>query len=105
MIAGNDLLALGILQAVVERGLRVPDDVAITGYDDTVFARSSLIPLTSVGQDHDRVARVVVELLMSVIDGELPELRHHLIAPRLFARQSTAPAAAQSPRASRTSSA
>lgn len=90
IVAGNDLLALGVLQAATRLGVRVPEDLAITGYDDTAFSRASLIPITSVGQDHDRTARVVLEMLMSVVDGELPATRQCLIAPQLLVRESSA---------------
>ena len=46
----NDLLALGLLQEMVRLGLRVPDDLAIVGYDDIEFAEAAAVPLTSVAQ-------------------------------------------------------
>ena len=45
----NDLLALGFLQEMTRQGLRVPQDVAIVGYDDIYFAAAAAVPLTSVG--------------------------------------------------------
>jgi LacI family transcriptional regulator len=82
----NDLLALGFLQAAVARGVRVPDDIAVTGYDDTVFARASLVPLTTVGQESPAVAAAAVEALL----GARPASRlGHLTEPRLVVREST----------------
>ena len=45
VFCGNDLVALGLLQQVVRLGLRVPDDVAIVGYDDITFAEAATVPL------------------------------------------------------------
>ncbi|WP_203794631.1 LacI family DNA-binding transcriptional regulator, partial [Actinoplanes derwentensis] len=50
VFCANDLLALGVLQAVTRQGLRVPDDLAIVGYDDIDYAAAAAVPLTSVRQ-------------------------------------------------------
>ena len=50
MFCANDLLALGVLQAMVGAGVRVPDEMAIVGYDDIEFAGAAAVPLTSVRQ-------------------------------------------------------
>ncbi|WP_380170989.1 LacI family DNA-binding transcriptional regulator [Kineococcus sp. DHX-1] len=60
----NDLLALGVLQEVVQRGLKVPDDLALVGYDDIDFAAAATVPLTSVRQPTDLLGRSAVELLL-----------------------------------------
>ncbi|WP_432563163.1 LacI family DNA-binding transcriptional regulator [Kineococcus sp. SYSU DK003] len=60
----NDLLALGVLQEVVQRGFKVPDDLAIVGYDDIDFAAAATVPLTSVRQPKDRLGRSAVQLLL-----------------------------------------
>jgi LacI family transcriptional regulator len=84
----NDLLALGFLRTAIGRGAGVPDDLAITGYDDTVFAEASLVPLTSVGQDSPAVARRAVAALL---DGVRDAAFGQLTEPRLVVRQSSAP--------------
>ncbi|WP_031092425.1 LacI family DNA-binding transcriptional regulator, partial [Streptomyces sp. NRRL S-15] len=48
VFCANDLLALGVLQALYEAGLKVPEDLAVVGYDDIEFAASAVVPLTSV---------------------------------------------------------
>ena len=50
IVAANDLLALGVLLAARERGLRIPDDVSIVGFDDIAYAALSDPPLTTVRQ-------------------------------------------------------
>ena len=59
----NDLLALGLLQQVVASGLRVPDDLAIVGYDDIYFAGAAAVPLTSVRQPRHELGRRAAELV------------------------------------------
>lgn len=89
IFAVNDLLALGILQVLVLGGVRVPEDVAIIGYDDTAFAEGSLIPLTSIRGRHDGYGTAVVDLLFDVIGGRSIEDPHRVFAPDLVIRAST----------------
>ena len=60
----NDLLAIGIMQQVLRSGLRVPDDIAIVGYDDIAFASAAAVPLTSVRQPRNLLGRHAAELLL-----------------------------------------
>ena len=60
----NDLLALGLLQEAVRLGLRVPEDLAIVGYDDIVFAEAAAVPLTSVSQPRQLIGRTAAEMLI-----------------------------------------
>ena len=50
MFCANDTMALGVLAGLFERGLAVPDDMALVGFDDIEFARLAAVPLTSVRQ-------------------------------------------------------
>ena len=68
----NDLLALGLLQQLTRHGVRVPDDVAIVGYDDIEFAAAAAVPLTSVAQPRQQLGRTAAELLARRGD-EAPE--------------------------------
>lgn len=65
----NDLLALGALRAALSHGLRVPEDVAIAGFDDIEDGRYSTPTLTTVSPDKEQVARTAVELLDTRIDA------------------------------------
>ncbi|WP_269938654.1 LacI family DNA-binding transcriptional regulator [Arthrobacter sp. HY1533] len=69
IFCANDLLALGVLQALTMlRTIRVPEDVALVGYDDIDFASSAVVPLTSVRQPTELLGRTAVELLCEEVD-------------------------------------
>jgi DNA-binding LacI/PurR family transcriptional regulator len=72
IMCGNDLLALGVLQAARVRGLRVPDDVAVTGFNDFEFARFADPPLTTVAVPGYELGRVGAESLIGRLGGEAP---------------------------------
>jgi len=89
VFAANDLLAVGVLQAVAMlRSLRVPDDVALIGYDDIAFAQVTVVPLTSVRQPSEELGRRAVELLLAETDGA-GEPQHVVFQPELIVRRST----------------
>jgi LacI family transcriptional regulator len=88
LFAVNDLLALGVLQGLVSAGIRVPDDMALIGYDDIPFGESSLIPLTTLKPPHEEYGGAAVDLLIAELTGETGE-RHHLYVPELLVRAST----------------
>jgi LacI family transcriptional regulator len=90
IFAGNDLVALGVLQALTLAGVRVPDDIAIIGYDDIDFASSAAIPLSSVRQPADVMGRTAARLLLDVIaDPEASVVQHVTLEPELVVRRST----------------
>lgn len=72
IFATNDLLALGVLTALRERGLRVPDDVAVVGFDDIPFARLVDPPLTTIAQYPERLGARCAELLLDRLNGNGP---------------------------------
>jgi LacI family transcriptional regulator len=87
----NDLLALGLLQEAVRLGLRVPEDLAIVGYDDIVFAQAAAVPLTSVAQPRQLMGRTAAEMLIAEArdrqDGH--EHRQVVLTPELVVRASS----------------
>ncbi|MGC4803896.1 LacI family DNA-binding transcriptional regulator [Micromonospora sp. DT233] len=88
----NDTLALGALRALHEAGLRVPDDVAVAGFDDIEDGRFSIPTLTTISPDKERIARLAVELLANRIDGDPNSPPQELTAPHhLTPRESTTP--------------
>lgn len=104
VFATNDLLAIGLLQGFVSLGVRVPEDVAIVGYDDIAFAQSAAVPLSSVRQPTHEMGRRAAELLFAEID-DADQRREHThvqvrLQPELVVRRSSVPAAAASSRAS-----
>lgn len=88
VFAGNDLLALGLLQAFALQGsgVRVPEDLALIGYDDIDFAASAVVPLSSIRQPAQLIGRTAVELLLSD-----DEPRQVVFQPELAVRASTVP--------------
>ncbi len=66
----NDIVAGGFLQAARDQNIRVPDDVAIVGFDDSVVAGYAPVPLTTVHQPVDQIGRLAVDILQKRIDGE-----------------------------------
>jgi DNA-binding LacI/PurR family transcriptional regulator len=89
IFAANDQLALGIIHGFAERGIRVPDDVSVIGFDDLPDARHFLPPLSTVRQDFRALGERAVSELLAVLAGGQPEA-HSLIAPELVVRESTA---------------
>ncbi|WP_433385685.1 LacI family DNA-binding transcriptional regulator [Micromonospora sp. KLBMP9576] len=90
VFCANDLIALGVLQELTARGLRVPADVAIVGYDDIEFAGAAAVPLSSVRQPRDQLGRTAAKLLLEEADaGDTHEHRHVVFQPELVVRRSS----------------
>jgi DNA-binding LacI/PurR family transcriptional regulator len=91
VFAANDHLALGILRALHERGLRVPDDLSVVGFDDVPEAGYFIPPLTTVRPDFHAVAEQVLTVLLSQIEAGGPSVEAHNLAPALVQRRSVGP--------------
>lgn len=93
VFAANDLLAIGLLQGFVTAGWRVPEDMAIIGYDDIEFAAAAAVPLSSIRQPREEIGRRSVELLLAEIDAAEQGVTHQHQAvrytPQLVVRRST----------------
>jgi LacI family transcriptional regulator len=92
VFCANDLIALGVLQEMTRRGLGVPDDLAIVGYDDIDFAAAAAVPLTSVAQPRVQLGKAAAELLIDEVAS--PETHRHrqvVFQPDLVIRESTHP--------------
>jgi LacI family transcriptional regulator len=94
VFAANDLLAIGLLQGFVTAGLRVPDDMAIVGYDDIAFAAAAAVPLSSVRQPRLAIGYRAAELLFDEIAAaDRDESHDHQqirFTPELVVRRSSA---------------
>ena len=87
VFAYNDLTALGFQKAVMEKGLRVPDDVAIVGFDNIDAANTAPVPLTTVHQPTEQIGELAVKLLAEQQEGVVKQ-RRHILEPRLIVRES-----------------
>jgi DNA-binding LacI/PurR family transcriptional regulator/anti-anti-sigma regulatory factor/putative methionine-R-sulfoxide reductase with GAF domain len=87
VVAANDWMALGALRALEDRGIRVPDDVALAGFDDTREAMASNPPLTTVRQPIQQLGYAGIRLMLKLLAGEqAPE--QTMLPTRLVVRQS-----------------
>jgi len=90
VFAANDLLAVGFLQGLLMSGsLRVPEDLALIGYDDIDFASSTIVPLSSVRQPAHLIGRTAAEILIAESDGGSVSARHVIFQPELVVRASS----------------
>ena len=92
IFAFNDLMAVGTLRAAEERGLRVPEDLSIIGFDDAVFASYTTPALTTVYQPLRELGRAGIGLLFRQLQGQPIEARRIELSTRLVVRASTGPA-------------
>lgn len=88
VFASNDQMALGLTHGLAERGLRVPDDISVVGFDDLPDSRHFLPPLTTVRQDFAALGSLALQLIIAAIEGE-EGAQHDVIAPILIPRAST----------------
>ena len=90
-MAGSDLIASGVLQAIYQQGLRVPEDISVIGYDDT-FAPLLCPPLTSVQQPVFEIGVEAVKLAVGVLENpedESAPYKTHRLQTGLVVRKST----------------
>ena len=90
VFAANDQMALGLVHGLSERGLSVPGDISVVGFDDLPDARHFLPPLTTVRQDFRALGALALQIIIAAIEGE-EVAEHDIIEPRLILRRSSAP--------------
>jgi LacI family transcriptional regulator len=93
IFCGSDALAVGAYRALAARGLRVPDDVSVVGFDDLPPADVLVPQLTTVHQPLFEMATMATEMVLRMIEGEAHGARAVEVATRLVVRESTAPPA------------
>ena len=67
IIAINDTAAIGMIKALEERGIRIPEDVSLAGYDNTHFSEIASPPLTSISYNLSKYAEVIMKTIMDII--------------------------------------
>lgn len=91
IIAYNDLVAFGALARLSARGVPVPAEVSLVGFDDLVFAAISAPPLTSIAMPTEAAGRAAVTLLLGMLDGETEVGTTRVLDTHLIVRATTAP--------------
>jgi LacI family transcriptional regulator len=91
VVIGNDSMAYGALTALRTRGLRVPDDISLVGFDDIPESAHFVPALTTIFQDFEMFGRLAVESLVSIIDNPKTPVYQRVLIPKLIVRETTRP--------------
>jgi LacI family transcriptional regulator len=91
VFAGADAAAIGVLNAVHEAGLRIPEDISVAGYDNTTIAAMRPVSLTSVDQDGHLISANATRMLLERIEDKRQRSALLTMAPTLVVRRSTGP--------------
>jgi DNA-binding LacI/PurR family transcriptional regulator len=91
LVAASDMMALGAIRAARERGLSVPEDVSVVGFDDTELMRFTDPPLTTVQQPVTRIVDHAVSVLLAQIQGQPFDRAERMLSGELIVRATTAP--------------
>ena len=95
LVCFNDMMAIGILKSLQERGIRVPEEISITGFDNIVFSNYTNPPLTTFDQPKRFIGQKAAELILSLLDPNsktnVPEQKIQVLKGNLLVRESTAP--------------
>ncbi|MFL5696756.1 MAG: LacI family DNA-binding transcriptional regulator [Ktedonobacteraceae bacterium] len=90
VFCANDLLALGLMRGLIKRGLAIPGDMALVGYDDVEFASVLATPLTSIRQPKYELGRAAAELLLDEVNNPTSHQHQHIVyQPELIVRESS----------------
>lgn len=88
IFAATDTVAIGVLQAAQEAGIRVPDDLSLLGFDDILYAGLPTINLTTIEQPKKTMATMVVDMLIDKIQDPSKGYSHSILMPSLVERGS-----------------
>ncbi len=91
VVAGSDFMAIGVLRALNEHGVRIPEDVSLIGFDDVELSQFTNPPLTTMRQDPGLMGRGAVQRLIDLIEGTR-EVAPLILPTQLVVRRSTGPA-------------
>ncbi|MBP7792573.1 MAG: LacI family DNA-binding transcriptional regulator [Candidatus Goldbacteria bacterium] len=84
--AAGDIVAMGVIKRAHEIGIKIPDDLAIIGYDDIIVAKLLNPPLTSVRQPIEDIGKLAFDIAIDAMEGKLKEEKHVVIEPELIIR-------------------
>ncbi|TQM46065.1 LacI family DNA-binding transcriptional regulator [Pseudonocardia cypriaca] len=92
ILAFNDLMAVGVLNRLAARGVAVPEDISVVGYDDIEMSSMTTVPLTTVRMPMEAAGRAAVDLLLDGLDaGDEPDVTRRWLPTQLIVRSTTAP--------------
>jgi DNA-binding LacI/PurR family transcriptional regulator len=95
VVCFNDMMAIGILKSLQERGVRVPEEFSITGFDNIIFSNYTNPPLTTFDQPKRFIGQKAAELILSLLNptskNHVPEQKIQVLQGKLLVRKSTAP--------------
>ena len=91
VFAASDSIAVGVIRTARKRGLDVPGDLSVVGFDDTYNAMWVEPPLTTVQQPLRQMGRVAARTVLDLAAGKVPDSHHVQLATTLVVRESTAP--------------
>jgi len=97
ILCGNDQIAISSMAAVWDAGLSVPHDISVTGHGNIRLSRLNRPALTTSSATHLHQGELAMEMLMSLIKGDIPADTRKIIKPELVVRQSTGPARTDAP--------
>ncbi|SES05617.1 transcriptional regulator, LacI family [Gracilibacillus ureilyticus] len=90
VFACNDLIAIGVIQGAREQGIRIPQDLSIVGFDNTILATTTVPSLTTVAQPVNEMGKKVVDVIVSNINKEEENAERILFKPKLIVRDTSA---------------
>ena len=90
IFAGNDALALGIMNYLMKEGYKIPKDVSILGFDNVAYAESALVPLSTVSQTPYQLGFTMGAQMIAELGAKEDHVHHHVVfQPRIVEREST----------------
>ncbi|MBQ6343004.1 MAG: LacI family DNA-binding transcriptional regulator [Anaerolineaceae bacterium] len=89
IFCGNDVIALGVLQHLMEINKNVPEEIGVVGFDDIILAGLPQIQMTTVAQPRSEIGKLSAEMLINTIDNKENQKHHIMLEPELVVRRST----------------
>lgn len=87
----NDEMAIGAMQTLKSQGIRIPEDISVTGFDDIAYAKYSDPSLTTISQPAEEMGKMAMDMLLKVIEGEPLSQRECVLPTEFIIRKSTGP--------------
>lgn len=88
IFCASDALAIGVMQAADEKGIRIPEDISILGFDNITFSSLPRIGLTTVAQRKKDMAEAAVKMILDMIQGSEEDMKNQILSPVLVERTS-----------------